>query len=121
MLNRLMIGGAVGATIVVGALGIWLGTSGAVDLFADDVRSVTPGVLSYYACPNEGVVGELRGGDRVYLTGRDESGDWVEMRSPTGQAVPVWVRADIVDPDREVELPTVSSAIRPNWRSRALA
>lgn len=121
MLNRLAIVGglAVGTAALVG--GVLLGVSGAVDLVGDEGAApavVTPtggddsgggsaGAVAYFACPNERELGELHGGDRVYLTGRDESGDWVELRSPLDASIPVWVRAEVVDPDGDADLPEV--------------
>ncbi len=121
MLNRFMIGGAVAVAATAAGVGLWLGVSGAVDLVGDDGAApavVTPqggddsgggsaGAVAYFACPNERELGELHGGDRVYLTGRDESGDWVELRSPLDASIPVWVRAEVVDPDGDADLPEV--------------
>lgn len=112
MLNRVMIGlAAAGAATVVG-VGVWLGTSGTVDLVDEDSAPATvtesdAGSVAYFACPNQVALGVLRAGDRVYLTGQDADGEWVEVRSPLDDGSSAWVRADVVDPDREADLPEV--------------
>jgi hypothetical protein len=111
MVNRIMVGLVVAGAAAVGAVGVALGTSGAIDLFDDGAAPPveTPGGgVPYASCPGTVEVGRLRGGDRVYLTGRDESGDWVELRSPVDQIERVWVRADVVEPDVVVDLAVVS-------------
>lgn len=124
MINRLMIAAAVATAATVAGVGVWLGASGAVDLVGDDGAApavVAPpgddgassaaGGVAYFACPNVRELGELRGGDRVYLTGRDDSGEWVELRSPVDAGVAVWVRAEVVDPDGDADLPEVDCEI----------
>lgn len=111
LVNRTLIGAAVAGAVTVAGVGMWLGTSGAVDLVGDDGAPATivdpsAGNVSYFACPNRDALGTLSPGDRVFLTGQDGSGDWVEVRSPAGSA-PVWVRAELVAPDDTVDLPEV--------------
>lgn len=107
MVNRILIGLAVAGVVTAGAVGVALGTSGAIDLFDDGAAPATveAGAVEYRSCPDGAVLGRLRGGDRVFLTGRDESGAWMEVRSPVDQVERVWVRADVVDPDATVDLP----------------
>lgn len=107
MVNRLVIGLVVAGVVTAGAVGVALGTSGAIDLFDDGAAPATveSGAVEYRSCPDGAVLGRLRGGDRVFLTGRDESGAWMEVRSPVDQVERVWVRADVVDPDATVDLP----------------
>jgi hypothetical protein len=112
MLNRVMWGGAVAAAATVAGVGVWLGTSGAVDLVDDDstpatVTSTEVGSATYFACPNQVELGVLHAGDRVFITGEDADGEWVEVRSPDTEEATVWVRADVVAPDEGADLPEV--------------
>lgn len=114
MINRLIVAVVVAGVVSAAAVGVALGTSRTVDLFGAEASSATVGGdgdgddgVEYRSCPNGAVLGRLRGGDRVYLTGRDDSEDWVEVRSPVDQVERVWVRAELVDPDAAVDLPVV--------------
>ncbi len=100
----MIVGGVVAA--LVG--GVALGATGAVDLLADGPE-ISAGDVVYFRCPGEGPLDDLHGGDRVLATGRDDSGDWVEVRSPLDPDVRVWVAVDAVEPDDSFdELPTVT-------------
>lgn len=113
MINRLLVAAAVAAAATVAGVGVWLGASGTISLVGDRAGAEAPvlptssGTVSYVACPGEQPIGELRSGDRVFLTGRDASGEWVEVRAPEDVAIPVWVRAEVVDPDGDADLPEV--------------
>lgn len=58
-----------------------------------------------YDCPNGAIAGAVYAGDRVYVTGRDESGGWYEVRDPRNQARVLWVPEGAVDPDAVVDVP----------------
>ena len=105
MINRIVIGATVGAVAAAGAVGLALGYSGTVSFSRTAEASVSAGSLTYFTCPNAGAAGTFQHGDRVYLTGRDASGEWVEVRSPQDQNQRVWVQGDFVDPDEVVDLP----------------
>ena len=62
---------------------------------------------SLYDCPNGGLRGTARPGDRVFVTGRDESGEWLELRDPRNQSTRAWVPVDAVDPDAVADVPVV--------------
>lgn len=47
--------------------------------------------LGLYDCPNGAVVGEVSPGDRVFVTGRDESGEWRRIRDPHDSLTERWV------------------------------
>lgn len=114
MINRLLLGLAVGGVATVGAVGVGLGYSDTVSLVADDAPVPgSAGSLTYFGCPNVGPMGELRDGDRVYLTGRDGSGGWVQVRSPEHRNERVWVRGEHVDPDSVVDLPAEDCSSEP--------
>ncbi len=98
----LLVLAAVAGGAVVGAA---LGVSGVVDIVAEPATiSAAADRASYYDCPAGSVLGALHRGDRVFLTGRDESGAWVEVRSPRHLDERVWVRAAHVEADAAVEL-----------------
>jgi hypothetical protein len=108
MINRVMIGLAIGGAAAAGVLGLGLGLSGVGPFGAGGGgagTSVSGGALTYFACPNTGALGTFSSGDRVYLTGQDDSGEWVQVRSPEAQTTRVWIRSEFVDPDDQVDLP----------------
>jgi hypothetical protein len=106
MINRALIGAAVGGAVAAGAVGLALGWSGTVSLVADATAPVaSPATLPYHPCPGTEAMGRFQQGDRVYLTARDDSGQWVQVRSPENQNDQVWVLRQYVDPDAEVDLP----------------
>lgn len=88
-----------------GLIGVALGASGAIDLIGEPV-AVAPATASasYYDCPAGTSLGLLHRGDRVFLTGRDGSGDWIEVRSPRHLDDRVWMRAAHVEADAVVDL-----------------
>jgi hypothetical protein len=105
MINRILIGLAIGGGAAVGAAGIAIGYSGAVSFSRGVEASVTTGALAYYACPNLGAVGQFHSGDRVYVTGIDESGEWLQVRAPHDLDDRAWVQREYVDPDEDFEAP----------------
>ena len=106
MINRALIGAAVAGACVVGVAGFVIGFNGG----GDNDASVAPAGVGYHACPESGVIGELGSGDRVFLTGTDESGGWVQLRSPQSESARVWIPAEAVDPDEAVDLPAATCA-----------
>lgn len=109
MVNRLLIGAAAAAATAAGAVGLALGASGTVSFGGGPVGAAVAGEgVTYFACPSTGAVGELHDGDRVYLTGQDDSGDWVQVRSPLVATSRVWIRGELVDPDEQIDLPIAS-------------
>lgn len=109
MINRILVGLAIGGGIGAGAAGLALGYSGNGPFASAPSASVpAAGAVHYYLCPGEGDLGRLASGDRVYLTGTDESGDWVQLRAPGAAADRAWIERDHVDPDRDVDLPLAS-------------
>ena len=59
--------------------------------------------LVAYRCPAEGEVATFVSGDRVYATGRDASGAWLEVRDPLALEARVWVEIAAVEPDRSFD------------------
>jgi hypothetical protein len=104
LVNRLLLGAAIGGAVVAGAVGVGLGVSGALS-DGGPAGAVTRSALAYYLCPATGAAGELHDGDRVLVTGVDESGDWLQVRDPASLDRRVWVQREYVDPDRELEVP----------------
>lgn len=58
--------------------------------------------LGLYDCPNGSVVSEIAPGDRVLITGRDESGEWWRVRDPRDSMTERWAPIAALQPD-EVE------------------
>jgi len=108
LVRRLVVAAAVAGVVTAGAVGYQLGTSGALDLVAEATVTLPDESVAFRLCPGAGEIGRLHRGDRVLLTGTDEDGDWVELRSPLDQFDRVWVPASVVTPDEVAELPVVS-------------
>ena len=101
-----VLGGAAGAGLLVGAV---LGLTGAASLVSEPSTLADAAVASYYDCPDGEALGTVTRGDRVFITGRDASGDWAEIRSPDAPNSRVWMRARQVLPDGETDdLPVFS-------------
>lgn len=90
------LGGAAGAGLLVGAV---LGLTGGASLVGEPTVLADAAVASYYDCPDGDALGTVTRGDRVFITGRDASGDWAEIRSPNAPNSRVWMRARQVLPD----------------------
>lgn len=52
-----------------------------------------------FDCPGGAAVGSLQPGDRVYVVGRDDSGEWSAVRDPAATIRVVWVRETSLVPD----------------------
>ena len=96
---------------------VWIGVGAAAGLVAgvgigvvatgDGAEPATQSVLvqpvevrvDVHTCPDDGVVGELRGGDRIVATAVDASGDWLEIRDPNDVNDRVWVHSAAIVPD----------------------
>jgi len=88
---------AVVATAGAG-LGVGLGATGGVDL----VRATTvlsADAVAYHDCPDGASLGDFHRGDRAYVTGRDDSGAWLEVRAPRNPSSRVWIEAHYAIPD----------------------
>lgn len=84
-----VIAAAAGGLLVGG----FLGSSGTIDLVGE--RSVVASAASapYVACPGDADAGVLHRGDRVFATARDQSGTWIQVRSPRSSESRVWIRS----------------------------
>jgi hypothetical protein len=91
--RELLLAGVIAGGAVVG-VGVGVATGGpeGVPVLAS---------VSTFDCPAGAVVGDLHSGDRILATGRDDSGDWLEVRAPNDQGGRVWVEARYVTPDAE--------------------
>jgi hypothetical protein len=105
MINRIVLGATIGAVAAAGAVGLALGYTGTLSFSRGAEASVSTGSLTYFACPNTGALGAFSSGDRVYLTGQDDTGEWVQVRSPEDSTARVWIRSESVGPDEQVDLP----------------
>ena len=96
---------------VLGVAGLAVGGAlGFTVLQPDDEESPAGVALelpqhSLYDCPGGTLISSAYAGDRVYVTGRDESGGWLEIRDPRNEYLVRWVQADSVDPDALVDVP----------------
>ncbi len=87
-----LVGGAVlGATV--------LRRGSDADVAAAAAIDVAHGAT--WDCPGGAVVGDLRSGDRVYVIGRDEAGEWSAIRDPRALDSVVWVPAASLEPDSD--------------------
>src|SRR5262245_21189595 len=84
---------ATGAAVGVG-VGAATGGTDSVEVAA---------AVSFYGCPDGSPLGDLRGGDRVLATGRDATGDWLEIRSPHNRGARVWVEARFITADASTD------------------
>lgn len=85
-----LVGGAVlGATVLRGGSDADVAAAAAID--------VAHGAT--WDCPGGAVVGDLRSGDRVYVIGRDEAGEWSAIRDPRALGSVVWIPAASLEPD----------------------
>ncbi len=102
---------ALAAAAVVGAVaGGIAGAAGWVDLAGDESRRPGPATVAIYACPGEQPTGTLHRGDRVFATGVDGSGEWLQVRDPFNLDARVWLQAELVVPDESFDdLPVASS------------
>ncbi|MGK2949264.1 MAG: hypothetical protein ACSLFP_11860 [Acidimicrobiales bacterium] len=103
LINRLLIGLAALAVAASAAIGITLGVTGTVDVLADEPATVSLDRVALRHCPGGDTVGHLRRGDRVLLTGVDESGAWLELRSPYDASERLWIRDDLAVPDETID------------------
>lgn len=92
----LVFASALGGGLLVGAV---LGGIGVIDLVDDPAPAAVAASAPYYDCPGGTAAGTVHRGDRIFLTGRDASGAWVEFRSPANLALPAWLPATDVLPD----------------------
>lgn len=100
-----LVGGAAVTGVVVGA---GLGLTGTLSVVDEPATVADAAVASYYDCPDGDALGELTRGDRVFITGRDASGEWAEIRSPVSSNSRVWIRARQVLPDGDTsDLPVL--------------
>ncbi len=95
-LLAIVLGGAAAAGLVVGAV---LGLTGGASLVGEPTVLADAAVASFYDCPDGEALGTVTRGDRVFITGRDASGDWAEIRSPNAPNSRVWMQARQVLPD----------------------
>jgi hypothetical protein len=63
----IVLGGAAGAGLLVGAV---LGLTGAAGLVGEPSTLADAAVASYYDCPDGDALGTVTRGDRVFITGR---------------------------------------------------
>jgi hypothetical protein len=105
----LVLGGSAVAGLVLGGL---LGFFGLLDLTAEPELAATAATATYYDCPNGAASGRVTRGDRVYITGRDADGSWIQVRDPRSVQARVWLRAAHVLPDEAIDgLPVLSCGL----------
>src|SRR5690606_2382536 len=99
MQQGLVAAAVAGIVAVGGGVGYAIGSSEVVDIGSGGTVHLPHAAATYHACPDAGPLGQLHRGDRVLLTGVDETGEWFELRSPIDLLDRVWVRASVVTPD----------------------
>lgn len=85
----------VGSVALGGAIGV--GARLATVEGSRATFALTP--VAYATCPEGVEIGQFHRGDRVLSTGRDASGDWLEVRDPGELGGRVWVEAQFVVAD----------------------
>lgn len=108
MINRVVTGLLVSSAV---AAGVWLGYNGVLPFGSTAGATITGGGLPYYLCPATAEAGEVHDGDRVLVTGVDESGNWLEIRDPERLEARVWVQREYVDPDRDIDVPVAPCSL----------
>ncbi|HQZ36124.1 MAG TPA: hypothetical protein PK020_16980 [Ilumatobacteraceae bacterium] len=102
---RLLGGLGVAGVIVGGVIGFTAlkpaESAGAAAVIVDTQR------YSLFDCPDGALRGSALPGDRVYVTGRNQAGDWLELRDPRNSSNRAWVPATAVDPDAVADVPVV--------------
>ena len=101
-----LIGGLGVAGVIVGGVIGFTALKPAESAGASEVIVQTQR-YSLYDCPDGGLRGTALPGDRVFVTGRNEAGDWLELRDPRNQSNRAWVPAGAVDPDAVADVPVV--------------
>ena len=108
------VGGLSGLKLLAGLGAVGLVAGGALGftvLKSEDENTSGVGAVveaqqySLYVCPGGALDGIAYPGDRVYVTGRDESGGWLEIRDPRNQGNVRWIPAGAADPDTVVDVP----------------
>lgn len=89
----------------LGALGLATGAVLGVTVLEDDSPAAAAAVVDIdvqqgrtFDCPDGTPVGALQPGDRVYVVGRDEGGNWAALRDPGALGHMVWVPMASCDP-----------------------
>lgn len=92
-------------SIVIGGAAIGVGLERAGMLSPIGEPRAAPGFneVSYSVCPGENELGTFHGGDRVYITGINTAGDWLEVRAPFDTDERVWVATDQVVEDSPLD------------------
>jgi len=102
----LALGGTAGAGLLIGGL---LGFLGGLDLVDEPAQTAAAATASFYDCPDGEPLGTVTRGDRVFITGRDDSGSWVQVRSPLAVSTRAWIRATHVLADSStVDFPVLA-------------
>jgi len=114
----LALGGTAGAGLLIGGL---LGLLGGLDLVGEPAQIASAATASFYDCPDGVPLGTVTRGDRVFITGQDESGGWVQVRSPMALSTRAWIRATQVLPDDSIDSFPVLSCHVPVEAAVALA
>ena len=101
---------ALGVVVAGGAAGVVLQRSGAVDPVGEDTVVAAYAEASFFDCPSGDALGVFVRGDRVYLVGRDDTGGWVQVRSPRDTDQRVWIAADQVAADAVIDLDAMAAS-----------
>jgi len=96
----LVLGGTAGAGLLIGGL---LGFLGGIDVVDEPAQTAAAATASFYDCPDGVSLGTVTRGDRVFITGQDESGVWIQVRSPLAVSTRAWIRATHVLPDDSID------------------
>jgi len=92
--------GLIGTVVVAGAItGVVLENAGSIDPIGETSFDGTFDAVPYFDCHDGDEIGDLHRGDRVFLTGRNGDGSWLEVRAPFDTGSRVWVETMWIFPD----------------------
>jgi single-stranded DNA-binding protein len=97
--------GAVGVAVVLAGFGLGALTG---ELTSGDAATTRQRAVGVYDCPAGDRLTDYQPGSRVYVTGRSQSGNWIQVRDLDQPSARVWMQASALDlDDPDTTLPTV--------------
>ncbi|MGB0112019.1 MAG: hypothetical protein WBP59_02245, partial [Ilumatobacteraceae bacterium] len=99
----------------LGALGLATGAILGATVLRNDDSAVAAAVVEIdvqsgrtFDCPGGASAGSLQPGDRVFVVGRNDVGDWSALRDPSSIGRTVWIPAESLRPDDDpIEVPVI--------------
>jgi hypothetical protein len=93
----------IGAIILGGALvGLALERTGFYSPIGEPAVAAGLYEVPFYFCPGEDAMGEVHGGDRVFITGKTADAGWLELRAPNNVQSRIWVESRYITEDADL-------------------